>query len=190
MPKLNNLDKTLKTVNKVANNVSAITAVVGLVSTAITFIVETVDKREKKLDISACSATEHPMAIEEVKEYLEKAEVKAVYIPMKVSEAAPKYRDCFEFQVVDVTPSRKIARGDILQVYYVTREVIDRSQQLFEESEQQRITTESEKRKKHSEQKEKTRRVVSDVANTVKRGVGKIPSVLHKKNNDKEEHNE
>lgn len=47
-----------------------------------------------------------------------------------------------------------------------------------------------EKSIRRSERKEKTKQVVSDVADTVKRGVGKIPSVLHKKNNDKEEHNE
>lgn len=190
MPKLNNLDKALKNINKVANHASAISAVVGLVSTAATFIVEMADKRERKIDISACSTTKHPMTIGEVKEYLEKAEVKAVYIPIKLSEADPKYRDCFEMQVVDITPSSKITLSDIPQVYYVTREVIDKSQQLFKESEQQRMMTEIEKQKKQLERKEKTKQVVSDVADTVKRGVGKIPSVLHKKNNDKEEHNE
>ncbi len=73
------------------------------------------------------------MTIEELKEYLEKAEIKAVYIPMKVSEADPKYRDCFELQVVSVAPSGKIARGDIIQVHYITNEVINKSRYFFRE---------------------------------------------------------
>lgn len=188
MPKLSNLDKTLKNINKVANHATAISAVVGLVSTAAVFVIEMVDKREKKIDISAiCSATGHPTTIGEAKEYLEKAEVKAVYIPIKVSEADPKYRDCFEFQVVDVTPSSKIVRGNIPQVYYVTREVIDKSQQLFEEAERQRIMTELEKQVKQSERKEKATQVAADVFDTAKQGVKKIPAVLRKKSKVEEE---
>lgn len=189
MPKLNNLDKALKNINKVANHASAISAVVGLVSTAATFIVEMADKRERKIDISACSTTKHPMTIGEVKEYLEKAEVKAVYIPIKLSEADPKYRDCFEMQVVDITPSSKITLSDIPQVYYVTREVIDKSQQLFKESEQQRMMTEIEKQKKQLERKEKTMQVVTERLDTVKQGIKKLPTVFQK-NSEKENHNE
>lgn len=182
MPKLNNLDKALKNINKVANHASAISAVVGLVSTAATFIVEMADKRERKIDISAiCSTTGHPMTIGEAKEYLEKAEVKALAIPIKVSEADPKYRDCFEFQVVDITPSSKITLDDIPQVYYVTYEVIDKSKQLFEEAENQRIMAELEKQKKQSQRKEKATQAVRDVFGAAKRGVKNIPAALHKK---------
>lgn len=131
------------------------------------------------------------MTISEAKEYLEKAEVKAIYIPIKVSEAEPKYQDCFEFQVIDVTPSSKITLGDIVQVYYVTREVIDKSRKLFEEAEQQRIMAKLEKQIKQSERKEKVTKVATDTFDTAKRGIKKIPNVLHIKNNDaKEEQDE
>lgn len=65
-----------------------------------------------------------------------------------------------------------------------------KSQRLFNESEKRKAKLLLEKSIRHFEGKEKTKQVVSDVADTVKRGVGKITSVLHKKNNDKEEHNE
>lgn len=181
MPKLNNLDKTLRAANKVANNAAAISAVVGLASAAITFVANMIDERNRdKIDISACDTKKHLKTTEEVKEYLEKVEVKAVYIPIKVSEADPKYRDCFEFQVVDITPSGKIIRGDVPQVYYVTHEVIDKSRQLFEEAEQQRMTTKLEKQKKRYEQKEKAKQVASGMIGSMQESVKKIPSVFHK----------
>ena len=181
MPKLNKLDKTLRVANKVANNAAAISAVVGLASAAITFVVNIIDERDRdKIDISACCAAKHPMSIEEAKDYLEKMEVKAVYIPIKVSEADPKYRNCFEHQVVDITPSSKIMIGEIPQIHYITREVIDKSLLLFEESEQQRIMAQSEKRKRQSERKDKTKRTVSGIIGSMKEGVEKIPSAFRK----------
>lgn len=193
MPKLNNLDKTLKGINKIANHASAISVVVGLVSTAVTFFVEIADKREQKFNVSTCNTIEHPMTIEELKEYLEKAEVKAVYIPMKVSEADPKYRDCFELQVVDVTPSGRITRGDIVQVHYITSEVINKSRCLYEDSEQQRTTAELEKQRKQSEQKMRTRHMVTERIDVLKQEIKKIPTAFYKngkKASNEQEHND
>lgn len=175
MPKLNNLDKALKNVNKVANHASAIGAVAGLVSGAAMFVVELANKRERKIDISAiCNKTGHPMSVEEAKEYLEKAEVKAMYIPIKVSEANIKYRDCFEFQVVDVKPSVRITHGNIPQVYYVTREVIDESQGIYELSKKQKAEVRATKIARQTERKKKTQQLISDFSDAAKRGVKKF----------------
>lgn len=64
-----------------------------------------------------------------------------------------------------------------------------KAQHLFTESKKRKAELLLEKSIRRSKRKEKTKQVVSDVADTVKRGVGKIPSVLHKKS-DKEERDE
>lgn len=188
MSKQNNLDKILNGMAKIADHSKSIEIVIGLLSAAITLVVKLDDKREKKLDISICGETEHPKTVDEVKECLEQVDVKAVYIPMKVSEADPRYRDCIESQVVDINPSNKIARGDTLQVYYVTNEVIDKSRQLFEENEQQQMMAALKKQEKQFERKDKTKRAVSEIITSVKEGVMKIPSMFHK-SNEKEDCN-
>lgn len=178
MPKLSNFDKTLKNVNKVANHASAISAVAGLVSGAAMFIMEMASKRERRIDISAiCNKTGHPMTLDEAREYLEKAEIKAIYIPIKVSEADIRYRDCFESQVVDVKPSVKIAQDDIPQVYYVTRVVIDESQHMYELSEKQKAEVQATKIAKQTERKEKTQQMMTGAVKTAKQ-------IFKKKNSD------
>lgn len=175
MPKLNKLDKMLKNTDKIADHAQAIVAVAGLVSAAASVIIKIKENEKEKIDISAiCGKTGHAMNVDEAKEYLQQIEVKASYVPIKTSEADPKYRDCFEFQVVDVTPSTKISPNETPIVHYVTCKIIEKSQQLFDEAERQRMIDKEEKQLKRFERKEK-----------IKNGVDKL-FPIHRKQHDDE----
>lgn len=99
---------------------------------------------------------------------------------LDLKEANPKYRDYFDFQVVGPILKRgqKVQAGSIVFIKYITQEVIDESQRLFEELEKQEAEKKRIKNEKRDQQKEQRQRAVADATDKVKRLPGKI---LHHK---------
>lgn len=188
--------KTPKTTSNIATGIAMAASIVPLVKPAIEAVRDyadkTIEERKKLVVVSKLYSSEYRTTSEQAVEILTSLGLKAVLSPTLIDDADGKYRNCINNQVIKSEPKarQKVEPGTTVRVLYITQEVIDESRCLFNESEKRKAELLLEKSIKRSERKEKTKRVVSDVADTVKRGVGKIPSVLHKKNNDKEEHNE
>lgn len=179
MPKLSKFDKALKQVNKVALAAPAINIVGELVASSATIIIHTINTMEQKINISDIYAKDgHPTSLSEAKEYLEKIKVASMGIPLKYSEADPKYRNCIDNQVVDVQPRGRVAENDTLRLFYVTQDIIDRSKELFEEEQKRLKNQAKEKEMKRLEQKERTKAAATEVAGTIKRGAGKLSDAL------------
>lgn len=188
--------KTPKTTNNIATGIAMAASILPLVKPAIDAVRDyadkTIEERKKLITVPKLYSSEYRTTSEQAVEILTSIGLKVILSPTLISDADKKYKDCINNQVIKSDPKqkRKVESGTTVRVLYITQEVIDESQRLFDEFEKQTEERLLEKSIRRSERKEKTKRVVSDVTDTVKRGVGKIPSVLHKKNNDKEEHNE
>lgn len=187
--------KTPKTTNNIATGIAMAASILPLVKPAIDAVRDyadkTIEERKKLVTVPKLYSSEYRTTSEQAVEILTSIGLKVILSPTFISDADKKYKDCINNQVIksDPKPKQKVEPGTAVRVLYITQEVIDESQRLFDEFKKQTEERLLEKSIRRSERKEKTKQVVSDVADTVKRGVGKIPSVLHKKNN-KEEHNE
>lgn len=159
--------------------------VAGIVGAVTPLAVELIDRIPKKEEVAPseelismpelCSK-KFPLKLDEAKALLESRGLKALPIEVRLRDACPKYKDCFELQVVgsDRKPNAKVKPGDTVIVQYVTQEVIDESQRIFDEAEQQKAALKQERAAKRAEQMERAKVAARDAAEKAKAGVKKM----------------
>lgn len=159
--------------------------VAGIVGAVTPLAVELIDRIPKKEELGPseelifmpelCSK-KFPLKLDEAKELLESRGLKALSIEVRLRDACPKYKDCFELQVVgsDRKPNSKLKPGDTVIVQYVTQEVINESRRIFEEAEQQKAALKQERAVKRAEQMERAKAVAGDTAAKARAGVKKM----------------
>lgn len=184
-----------KGTGNVAAGVAVIASLVPLVKPAIETVREYTDKaieeRKKLVAVPELYSKEYPLSVEQAVELLESCGLKATLVKMSVTDADARYRQCFDSQVVKSHPKakQKVERGTGVLLKYITQEVINESQRMFELAEKRKEELFLAKSIKQAERKDKTKRVVSNVVGTVQNNFKKIPRVLHKATK-KEDNNE
>ena len=179
----------------VAAGITMAVSVLPLVKPAIDAVKEYADKtiedRKKLVAVPELYSSEYPLTINQAVELLESCELKATLIKTSVLDADIKYRKCFDSQVIKSKPKakQKVERGTSVMVKYITQEVIDESQRIFELAEKHKSELSLEKSIRQIERKEKTKRVVTGAIDTAKQGVKKLPTIF-RKNSEKENHDE
>jgi hypothetical protein len=90
-----------------------------------------------------------------------------------MKEADPKYRDYEDTQVIDSNPKQgvKVKIGTTVCLRYITAEVIEESQKIFDDS--VRIKQEA-KEQKAAEKQERLKESVSETMDSAKSGLEKI----------------
>lgn len=170
-----------KNVGGIAAGITMAASVLPLVKPAIDAVRDYADKsieeRKKLIAVPELYSKEYPLTIEQAVAILESCGLKATLVKAAISDADIKYRTCFDTQVIKSHPKakQKVERGTSVLVKYVTQEVIDESQRLYELSEKQKIEVQEAKLIKQTERKEKTKQVVTDAVDTAKREIQKIP---------------
>lgn len=192
MPKYSTIDTVLKEVAKVSANASEIGKLASVLSASVVSTKKIIKEKERKIDVSALLSehTGYIMTIEEANDFLEKAGIKHINVSLKPAEAKPEFRTYIDRQVTGVYPSCKIAPEDVLTVYYITEEVIERSQQMFDELEQKQNEDLS-----NSQTIKKQRSIKKNAATAIdrtKNGIKKVPKLIkreasHQDNGSKEE---
>lgn len=150
------------------SNNKSIAPVVLPALTLVPAIIPTIEKLLDKLpdvpvkvEVPQLSYDSDPrLKINEALEALTNSEIKAIPSKLTLKEADPKYKDCFDSQVVGSSLNgKKVAQvGMSVIVKYITQEVIDESQRLFEESEKQKAVEKRvnlKKRKPHVKRAQK-----------------------------------
>ncbi len=185
---MSNNKNSNKNVSGIAAGISMVASVLPLVKPAIVAVRDYADKsieeRKKLIAVPELYSKEYPLTIEQAVAILESCGLKATRVKSAISDADIKYRACFDTQVIKSHPKakQKVERGTSVLVKYVTQEVIDESQRLYELSEKYKAEMQESKLIKQTERKEKTKQVLTDVVDTTKRGVQNIP--IFKKKED------
>lgn len=119
-----------------------------------------------------------PLKLDQAITRLTKVGLTVMPSELGIREANPKYRNCVDSEVVDSDPKskRKVAVGYPVIIRYITQEVIDESQRLFEELERQETEANRIKNEKREPQKAQTQRTVADAVSQVK---GLPEKILH-----------
>mgnify|MGYP005758471723 CR=1 FL=1 len=179
-----------KNVSGIAAGITMAASVLPLVKPAIDAVRDyadkTIEERKKLIAVPELYSKEYPLTIEQAVAILESCGLKATLVKAALSDADMKYRTCFDTQVIKSHPKakQKVERGSSVLVKYVTQEVIEESQRLYELSEQHKAETQEAKLIKQTERKEKTKQMMTDMMDTAKRGVQKIPVFKKKENED------
>ena len=162
------------------------------------------EERESLIEIAEVHSTEYRVKLEDAKRWLEEDGLKAEAVIVKPDII---YKDCIDLEIVatNFKLNQKVKPGTRIILKYVTIEVIEASQQLFEESEKLRIASEEkklaqdeEKAKKKAEQNIKNKQKLDETVSSVKdgltdvvanaqKGIGGVFSKIGKKESTKVE---
>jgi hypothetical protein len=155
-----NIHKIINTAREMEKLISAMAAVAAAAGGVITLVVANKEKVAVELvEIPPILSTEGFMTLQEAKTAIETVGLKA---GKSVAKAQINFKDCQPFDVVNRSHKRqrKVPAGTLIVLYYITDDVIEKSKQLFIESEKRKAEAErikSENRAKADRVKAETR---------------------------------
>lgn len=170
-----------KNVSGIAAGITMAASVLPLVKPAIDAVRDyadkTIEERKKLVAVPELYSKEYPLTKEQAVEILESCGLKATLVKAAMSDADVRYRNCFDMQVIKSHPKakQKVERGSSVLVKYITQEVIDECQHMYEIAEKQKAEMQIAKVTKQEERKEKTKQMMTDVMSNAKREIEKIP---------------
>lgn len=177
--------KTPSTSGNTAAGIAAVAAILPLVKPVVEagrdYIDKAVEERKKLVSVPELYSKDYPITVEQAVEMLESCGLKATLVKTPAPDI--RYRDYFDSQVTSSNPKakQKVERGTSVMVKYVTQDVIEQSQRLFDISEKRKIEMALEKEKRRSEQKEKAKQRMSNMLDTVKQETSKVSDAIRKK---------
>ena len=107
-------------------------------------------------------------------ELLESYGLKGVPSKVTIKEAAVKYKDYSDNQVIDSSPKQgtSVKPGTIVYLKYITADVIDASQKIFDDIQQTKEEAKARKVEAKREHREKVKNDISKTVDSAKNSVG------------------
>lgn len=173
-----------KSNKNISGVIGAIGAVGGLI-TAVTPLVEKAidnaqnkptEKIDTKVIIPELYCKGFPIDLEQAEELLTERGLKVSKSKLRMKEADPKYRDYEDTQVIDSNPKQgvKVKIGTTVCLRYITAEVIEESQKIFDDSVRIKQEAKEQKAAEKQEKKERLKESVSETMDSAKSGLEKI----------------
>lgn len=173
-----------KSNKNISGVIGAIGAVGGLI-TAVTPLVEKAidnaqnkptEKIDTKVIIPELYRKGFPIDLEQAEELLTERGLKVSKSKLRMKEADPKYRDYEDTQVIDSNPKQgvKVKIGTTVCLRYITAEVIEESQKIFDDSVRIKQEAKEQKAAEKQEKKERLKESVSETMDYAKSGLEKI----------------
>lgn len=173
-----------KSNKNISGVIGAIGAVGGLI-TAVTPLVEKAidnaqnkptEKIDTKVTIPELYRKGFPIDLEQAEELLTERGLKVSKSKLRMKEADPKYRDYEDTQVIDSNPKQgvKVKIGTTVCLRYITAEVIEESQKIFDDSVRIKQEAKEQKAAEKQEKKERLKESVSETMDSAKSGLEKI----------------
>ena len=157
-----------------ASIIAAGAAIIPLIKPAADAVRDLIDKtieeRKKLVPVPPLYSKGYAVSYLQAVEILEGCGLKATPVKTVLTDADAKYRNCIESQVIKTEPKakEKVIPGTVVKVKCLTQEVIDASQQKFDELEQHRL-----------DRRERTRNTLSGAVDNAKRGTAKVAALVH-----------
>lgn len=161
------IDGAAKAIEKIAAAVVA----AGAAATAMDKVAEKMKIAEHtdRFSIPALYDKESPLNLDQAVELLNNYGLKAIPLKLRLEEAHPKYRNCFDFQIIDSRAYyKKVREGDTIIVKYITQEVIDRSMDIFTEAQNRKAELKRLKAEERAERQAAMKQRVVETAGKTK----------------------
>ena len=160
--------------------ISIATAAIGVIPAIIDKVEPLVVKKESdgtgSVTIPSLYDAGFPLTLEQASELLTNYGFKVLPSQIPMSQAASKYRACFDHQVIDSKPKQgqKAEAGSTVFVKYITKDVVEASQLIFEEEEKHKEEVKQAKAEKRAARVEQTKTLAVDTAKKAKDGFLKV----------------
>ena len=170
--------------NRNLNGIAGIITAIGTVVTVATPLIEkaidsagteTKVKVEDKVKIPELYRKGFPIDLEQAIKILEDCGLKSSTVSstsrLTLRESNPKYKDCFDSQVIDSNPKQgtTVKIGSTICLRYIPNEVIVESQRLFDEMEHTKVEAREKKEIKKLERRETIDKAAQGVRKIFKR---------------------
>lgn len=164
---------------------AVIPVAVNAANKMVNAIAEHKANEEHKIAVPELYMKNFPIDLEQAKILVEDCGLKFSKSRMTIKEANSKYKDCFNFQVIDSSPKQKtlVNKDATVYVKYITQDVIDASIKIFEDEERAKAELKEQKAIEKQERKDKRKEKVSEVADKAKNTI----SHVFKKGDSKDE---
>lgn len=129
-----NSGNIVKAVGAIAASIAAMTPIINVIADKIS-----IDQKSSVV-VPLIYGGEHQLTIDDAEKMLSDRGLVTRPLSLYRQEANEKYRNCFDLQVLssDPKPKQKVKVGDTVTVWYITQEVIDESQKIFDETQRQK----------------------------------------------------
>lgn len=177
--------KSSKNINKIVSGVTAVTSLLTLATpvadTIQDYANKTIEERKRLVSVPELYSKEYPLNVDQAVELLNHCGLKSTLVKTTLDDAGVKYRKCFASQVISTKPKgkQKVEPGSMVLVKYITQEVIDESQKIFEELEARKNEMTLQKKNKYLEREQKTKQIMTNARN-------KVQQIFHKEDHDNE----
>ena len=153
-----------------------INAATPLVEKAIDNAQNKPEKIDTKVVIPELYRKGFPINLEQAEELLTECELKVSKSKLRLKEADSKYRKCEDTQIIDSSPKQgtKVKIGTTVCLRYITAEVIEESQRIFDNDIRIKREVKEKKTAERKEQKERLKESVSETMDSAKSSLGKI----------------
>jgi len=168
-------NKPNRNVNKIVSGVTAVTSLMTLAKpvadTIQDYTSKTMEERKRLVSVPELYSKEYPLSVEQAVELLNNCGLKSTLVKTSIDDADVKYRKCFASQVISTKPKgkQKVEPGTMVLVKYITQEVIDESQKIFEELEAKKNEIALQKENRKVEREEKRERIVQNARNKIQK---------------------
>lgn len=167
-----------KSNKNIAGIIGAIGAVGGLINAATPLVEKAIDntKNDSKVVIPELYRKGFPIDLAQAEKLLTECGLKVSKSKLRMKEADSKYHDYEDTQVIDSNPKQgtKVKIGTTVCLRYITAEVIEASQKIFDDGVRIKQEVKEQKAAEKQEKKEHLKESVSETIDSAKSGLGKI----------------
>ena len=160
----------------------AIPAAIGVVAKMADKAIDKPDVNENKIKIPDLYRKGFELELEQAIQILDDFGLKAAPSKISLKEANTKYKDYINNQVLDSNPKQGtyVNQGSIVYLKYITQDVINASQKMFDDNTQAKQDAKEKKTHEKLERKEKMKETISETMVAAKNNIGKIFKKEHK----------
>ena len=155
---------------------AVIPVAVNAANKMVNVIAEHKANEEHKIAVPELYMKNFPIDLEQAKILVEDCGLRFSKSRMTIKEANPKYKDCFNFQVIDSSPKQKtlVNKDATVYVKYITQDVIDASIKIFEDEENAKAERKEKKAIEKQERKDQRKEKVSEIVDKTKTTIGHV----------------
>lgn len=176
-----NSKKKSSSAGKIAGTAGVVLSAVELIPRIVDVVQPVVDPlihkdQENYILVPDLYKKDFLLTLQQATELLSNYGLKALPSKLQVGDANPKYRKCFDQQVIGSTPKQgqKVLPGSTVILKYITQDVIDASQLIFDEAEKRKAETKQIKIEKRTARFEQAKTVTVDTAKKAKDVILKV----------------
>lgn len=154
---------------------SALTITPAIIK-AVEELIDKLPDMPSKVSVPQLYGLGFPLKLDQAVTMLTNAGLIAMPSELDIKEADLKYRNCVDSEVVgsNTNPKQKVDVGFTVIVRYITREVIDESQRIFDEMKRQQLEIKRVKAEKRSQRIGHVQKIAVDISDKAKNRFVKI----------------